>query len=551
LGEGKVSTRSLFFALSIAWFLLLPSSLPSTVQATGFALFIHSFVHLLVESFLRSSPSILQETPSSKTHKMRSDLFALTAAVAGCAVAAPVAQPQWGSWGNGGGWGSNGGWGQAPPPPAGGASAPGGGIAAPTEASPPVVSAPFPTGTGVTPPIGTGVVGTGIAAASATVADSGCDAVYTISTGVAAVSGVAAATGTAPVPAASGVSTAIPAASTGVSSEAPATNSTGSAGGLTGKSTDAAGLNALFVAKGKQYYGTCADPGTLSSSETTDIIKADFGQITPENSMKWDAVEATRGKFTFDTADQTAAFAAENGKMLRCHTLVWHSQLPTWVQGITDKTELTEVIENHIAEVAGHFKGKCFAWVSHDCLQPYLVPVKLTVNRTSSTRSSPRTVLSVSPSSPRSWVRSSSASLSTLPRRPLPMLSSTSTTTTSTAPPTPSSPVLPPRLRSGSPLVSPSMALVRRLLIILSEVQITNISTGSQSHLSSSSGTADALKALAAVAPEVAITELDIAGASAADYEAVAKACLDLDNCVGITAWGMSSSSDSFMECLC
>jgi len=61
---------------------------------------------------------------------------------------------------------------------------------------------------------------------------------------------------------------------------------------------------------------------------------------------------------------------------------------------------------------------------------------------------------------------------------------------------------------------------------------------GSQSHLSESSGTADALKALAAVAPEVAITELDIAGASAADYQAVTQACLDLDNCVGVTVWG-------------
>ena len=374
---------------------------------------------------------------------MRSDLFALTAAVAGCAVAAPVAQPQWGSWGNGGGWGSNGGWGQAPPPAAGSASAPGG-IAAPTEVSPPVASPAFPTGTGVAAPsgtgaapIGTGIVGTGVAVAAA--ADPSCTAVITIGTGVAA------STGTAPVRAATGVSSAIPAASTGVASEAPASNSTSSAGGLTGESTDAAGLNALFVAKGKQYYGTCADPGTLSSSETADIIKADFGQITPENSMKWDALEATRGQFTFDTADQTAAFAAENGKMLRCHTLVWHSQLPTWVQGITDKTELTEVIENHIAEVAGHFKGKCFAWVSHYVLRIYLPTATLTATRTSSTRSLLRMVPSVTPSSPRSWARSLSASLSTLRRKPRLTRSFISTITTSTAPLTPSSPVLPPR----------------------------------------------------------------------------------------------------------
>ena len=87
--------------------------------------------------------------------------------------------------------------------------------------------------------------------------------------------------------------------------------------------------------------------------------------------------------------------------------------------------------------------------------------------------------------------------------------------------------------------MSLSMALVRRLSTFCQDIQIANIVTGSQSHLSSSSGTADALKALAAVAPEVAITELDIAGASAADYEAVTQACLDLENCVGITAWGI------------
>ena len=172
---------------------------------------------------------------------MRSDLFALTAAVAGCAVAAPAARPQWGSWGQNGGWGNGGGWGMgSQDPPAGGS-----GIPAPTVPAPTGTGAPFPTGTGVAP-IGTGVIPTG--------------------TGV--VQPVrAASTGTSPVASAS------PAAS----------GSSGSTAGQTGESSDAQGVNALFVAKGKEYFGTCADPGTLSSSETADIIKADFGQITPEN----------------------------------------------------------------------------------------------------------------------------------------------------------------------------------------------------------------------------------------------------------------------------
>ena len=42
-------------------------------------------------------------------------------------------------------------------------------------------------------------------------------------------------------------------------------------------------LNAKFVAKGKQYFGTCADQGRLNAGSNAAIIKANFGQVTPEN----------------------------------------------------------------------------------------------------------------------------------------------------------------------------------------------------------------------------------------------------------------------------
>lgn len=58
-----------------------------------------------------------------------------------------------------------------------------------------------------------------------------------------------------------------------------------------GGSSGGSGLHNKFKAKGKLYYGTEIDHYHLSKSAITNIVKSDFGQITCENSMKWDAIE--------------------------------------------------------------------------------------------------------------------------------------------------------------------------------------------------------------------------------------------------------------------
>jgi hypothetical protein len=42
-------------------------------------------------------------------------------------------------------------------------------------------------------------------------------------------------------------------------------------------------IHEAMVAKGKKYFGTCADPGRLNTGSNSAIIKANFGQVTPEN----------------------------------------------------------------------------------------------------------------------------------------------------------------------------------------------------------------------------------------------------------------------------
>ncbi len=58
-----------------------------------------------------------------------------------------------------------------------------------------------------------------------------------------------------------------------------------------------------------------------------------------------------------------SSLAQSTGKILRCHALVWHNQLAPWVENTTWTPEtLRAAITRHITNVAGHWKGKCYAW---------------------------------------------------------------------------------------------------------------------------------------------------------------------------------------------
>src|SRR5512138_2199058 len=126
---------------------------------------------------------------------------------------------------------------------------------------------------------------------------------------------------------------------------------------LTSNASAGTTLGASAAERGR-YFGTAVAAGKLGDATYSTILAREFNMVTPENEMKWDATEPARNSFTFGNADAIVTRATANGARMRGHTLVWHSQLPSWVSSISSASDLTTAMHNHINGLMSHYRGK-------------------------------------------------------------------------------------------------------------------------------------------------------------------------------------------------
>ncbi|KAJ3055554.1 hypothetical protein HK097_010162 [Rhizophlyctis rosea] len=271
-----------------------------------------------------------------------------------------------------------------------------------------------------------------------------------------------------------------------------------------------------------RYMGTITDPAYINGSDRTynTIALQEFDYITAENSMKWDAIEPSNNGFSFNNADTVVNWAQQNGFKVRGHTLVWHSQLPSWVaNGSWSKSSLTAVIQNHVAKVMGRYKGKIAQWDvvneifdenggARDSVFSRVfggLDEFVTVAFNAARAADPDAILCINDYN----------------------------------------------LDYNGGKANGMISLVRRLKA--NGVPIDCI--GSQAHLvvgSVSSSFGSTLSSLCSTAGKCALTELDIRArtpisSSAAqqqktDYTTAVRACAVLNNCLGVTVWGITDS---------
>ena len=77
---------------------------------------------------------------------------------------------------------------------------------------------------------------------------------------------------------------------------------------------------------------------------TRGQVRSDFtqlwNQITAENECKWASIEGSRGRYNWSGCDAAFNWAKKNGGHFKFHALVWGSQYPNWLNGLSaDETK--------------------------------------------------------------------------------------------------------------------------------------------------------------------------------------------------------------------
>ncbi|HKO94962.1 MAG TPA: endo-1,4-beta-xylanase, partial [Polyangiaceae bacterium] len=110
--------------------------------------------------------------------------------------------------------------------------------------------------------------------------------------------------------------------------------------------------------------GTAVRSGALAAEPIyAQTLIENFGDVTPENEMKWGVLQPTdRNTWDFTNADAIVAFAASNGLRVKGHTLAWHSQLPPFITPALPPGQINSALTRHINQTVPRYASQLFAW---------------------------------------------------------------------------------------------------------------------------------------------------------------------------------------------
>src|SRR6476469_3391892 len=87
----------------------------------------------------------------------------------------------------------------------------------------------------------------------------------------------------------------------------------------------------------------------VGNIDTRGQIRSDFtmywNQFSPENAGKWGSVEGPKDKMNWSALDTMYKYAKDHGIPFKQHNFVWGSQQPSWIGGLSQADQRTQVEE--------------------------------------------------------------------------------------------------------------------------------------------------------------------------------------------------------------
>ncbi len=113
----------------------------------------------------------------------------------------------------------------------------------------------------------------------------------------------------------------------------------------------------------KEFFPIGVAVGLEHLEKYWDLLKH-FNSITPENELKFCEVHPEESTYHFEKSDKLVQYAKENNKLVRGHTLVWHTQNPDWLfEGkMVSRDMLLKRMEDHISVTVDRYKDSIYCW---------------------------------------------------------------------------------------------------------------------------------------------------------------------------------------------
>ena len=106
-------------------------------------------------------------------------------------------------------------------------------------------------------------------------------------------------------------------------------------------------ISLMFLLASAAFAGPGLADGAakfVGNITTNGQVRSDFtslwNQITAENECKWASIQGNRGSYNWSGCDAAYNWAKNNGGHFKFHALVWGSQYPNWLNGLSaDETK--------------------------------------------------------------------------------------------------------------------------------------------------------------------------------------------------------------------